>query len=421
MKYTKLPPKFIKVVVFLSTIGLIIEAYDFFSIGIISTAIWPYVFFKGVSSSAIAFSIFAYATILIGRPVGGAIFGHFGDKIGRKFSMFWSLFLSGIAMLLVALIPPIGIIAILLIAILRFAQGLGLGGDGGSSIVLSFEYANKGDKTGYFMSFPMAAAILGILLGLVGVILSENLESRIFLLSYGWRILIGIGSIALMVSAYLRMKVVESLDFKELSREGNVDPSPIKSAFKTYWKKIILLTLGMAYFPVMLNFVLYPYSIELYTKLGFVEKQVMMVFLAGSIIAFAFTLLGGYLGDKYGWKKVVLISAIGSLVTLPILLLHNLLGLIPLYVLSSLGWGAMGMYASEFIVKLRNTSAGTVFGLIGLFPAVLLLIVLPLSITLYGIVGSFMPIMAISEAITVLSIVSIFTLMRVNKNEGGIS
>jgi len=421
MKYTKLPSKFIKVVVFLSTIGLIIEAYDFFSIGIISTAIWPYVFFKGVSSSAIAFSIFAYATILIGRPVGGAIFGHFGDKIGRKFSMFWSLFLSGIAMLLVALIPPIGIIAILLIAILRFVQGLGLGGDGGSSIVLSFEYANKGDKTGYFMSFPMAAAILGILLGLVGVILSENLESKIFLLSYGWRILIGIGSIALMVSAYLRMKVVESLDFKELSREGNVDPSPIKSAFKTCWKKIVLLTLGMAYFPVMLNFVLYPYSIELYTKLGFVEKQVMMVFLAGSIIAFAFTLLGGYLGDKYGWKKVVLISAIGSLVTLPILLLHNLLGLIPLYVLSSLGWGAMGMYASEFIVKLRNTSAGTVFGLIGLFPAVLLLIVLPLSITLYGIVGSFMPIMAISEAITVLSIVSIFTLMRGNKNEGSIS
>jgi len=421
VKYTKLPSKFIKVVVFLSTIGLIIEFYDFFSMGIISTAIWPYVFFKGVSSSAIAFSIFAYATILIGKPVGGAIFGHFGDKIGRKFSMFWSLFVSGIAMLLVALIPPIGIRAILLIAILRLVQGLGLGGDGGSSIVLSFEYANKGDKTGYFMSFPMAAPILGILLGLVGVILSENLESRIFLLSYGWRILIGIGSIALMVSAYLRMKVVESLDFKELSREGNVDPSPIKSAFKIYWKKIVLLTLGIAYFPVILNFVLYPYSIELYTKLGFVEKQVMMVFLVGSILAFAFTILGGYLGDKYGWKKIVLISAISSLVTLPLLLMHSPLALIPPYVLASLGWGAIGMCASEFIVKLRNTSTGTVFGLIALFPAVLLLIVLPLSITLYGIVGSFMPIMTISEVITVISIVSIFTLMRVNKNEGGIS
>ncbi|PVU77932.1 MFS transporter, partial [Acidianus hospitalis] len=185
MKDIKIPSKFIRVVVILSTIGLIIEAYDFFSIGIISTAIWPYVFFKNASSSAIAFSILAYATILIGRPAGGVIFGHFGDKLGRKFSMFWSLFLSGITMLLVALMPPIGVLAVLFIAILRFMQGMGLGGDGGSSLVLSYEYAEKGERPGYLMSFPMASAILGIILGVLGVLISENLESKLFLLTYG--------------------------------------------------------------------------------------------------------------------------------------------------------------------------------------------------------------------------------------------
>ncbi|BDC17521.1 MFS transporter [Acidianus sp. HS-5] len=419
MGINKLPSKFIRTVVLLSTIGLIIEAYDFFSIGIISTAIWPYVFFKGASSAAIAFSIFAYATILIGRPVGGALFGHFGDKIGRKFSMFWSLFLSGIAMLLVALMPPLGILAIILIASLRFIQGLGLGGDGGSSLALSFEYANKGEKPGYFMSFPMAAAIIGILLGLVGVILSENVESKLFLLSYGWRILIGVGAIALIVSAYLRMRIVESFDFKELVKEGKVDSSPIKSVFKVYWKKILLLTLAMAYFPVMLNFVLYPYSIELYEKLGFAEKQVMLLFLIASVVATAFTLLGGYLSDKYNWKKVVLISALGSGVSLPLLLLHSFIGLIALYLLSTLGWGAMGMYASEFVVKLRNTGSGLVFGLIGIFPAVMLIAVLPALIALYGVVGSLTPTIGISEAITLVSIASVILLMR--RNEGGIS
>jgi hypothetical protein len=86
-----------------------------------------------------------------------------------------------------------------------------------------------------------------------------------------------------------------------------------------------------------------------------------------------------------------------------------------------MGWGAMGMYASEFVTKLRNTSTGTVFGLIGLFPAVLLLVILPISITVYGIIGSFMPIMAISEAITVISIISILSLIKVGKNEGSLS
>jgi MFS family permease len=418
MKDIKIPSKFIRVVVILSTIGLIIEAYDFFSIGIISTAIWPYVFFKSASSSAIAFSILAYATILIGRPAGGVIFGHFGDKLGRKFSMFWSLFLSGVAMLLVALMPPIGVLAVLFIAILRFMQGMGLGGDGGSSLVLSYEYAEKGERPGYLMSFPMAAAILGIILGVLGVLISENLESKLFLLTYGWRILIGIGAIAIMVSAYLRMKVVESLDFKRLLENNEVDPIPIKNAFKRCGKNIVLITLAIAYFPVILNFLLYPYSIELFTKMGFAEKQVMFTFLIASVLAFGFSILGGYLADKYGWKNIVLISAVGSLITLPILFTHLLMSLFPLYVLASMGWGAMGMYASEFIISLRNTSAGAVFGFIGLFPAVLLIAVLPALITVYGVVGSLMPISIIGELITAVSIISTLILIKARKVEG---
>jgi MFS family permease len=421
MKGIRLPPKFIRIVVILSTIGLIIEAYDFFSIGIISTAIWPYVFFKKATNFAIAFSILAYATILIGRPAGGVAFGHFGDKLGRKFSMFWSLFLSGSAMLLIALMPPIGITAVFLIAILRFIQGMGLGGDLGSSIVLSYEYANKGERTGYLLSFPMASAILGIILGVLGILLSERLESKIFLLTYGWRILIGAGAIAIIVSAYLRIRIVESLDFKEMVRSGKVEKSPIKSAFKKCGRNILLITLALAYFPVILNFLLYPYSIEFLENSGYNESTVTFTFLIASILAFVMTITGGYLADKYGWKKVVLISAIGSLASIPVFFTHSLFALFPVYMMASMGWGAMGISSSIFPVNLRNTSAGAVFGFIGLFPAVLLIVVLPTLISIYGVIGSFLPVSIITSMIIIISIMSILSIIRGGKVEGTIS
>jgi len=418
LKNVNLPSRFIRAVVILSTVGLIIEAYDFFSIGIISTAIWPYIFFSKATNLAIAFSILAYATILVGRPAGGVVFGHFGDKLGRKLSMFWSLLISGIAMLLVALMPPIGITAIILIAVLRFIQGMGLGGDLGSSIVLSYEYAEKAERTGYLTSFPQSSAILGIILGVLGILLSEKFETRMFLLNYGWRVLIGVGVIAVLVSAYLRMRIVESLDFKEVVRSGEVERSPIKSAFKKHGRDILLVTLAIAYFPVILNFLLYPYSIELLEKSGYDGNIVTFTFLIASFSAYMMTITGGYLADKYGWKKVVLTSAISSLVSVPLFFTHSLLALFPVYMMASMGWGAMGISSSMFPVKLRNTGAGAVFGFIGLFPAVLLLAVLPTLISVYGVVGSFLPVSIITSAITVVSIFSVLLIVGGEKVEG---
>jgi MFS family permease len=418
MKGAKLPPKFIRAVIILSTIGLIIEAYDFFSIGIISTAIWPYVFFKQATNFAVAFSILAYATILVGRPAGGVIFGHFGDKLGRKFSMFWTLIISGFAMLLIALMPAIGITAVFLIAILRFIQGMGLGGDIGSSLVLSYEYAEKGKRVGYLTSYLQASAILGIMLGVLGILLSESLESKIFLLTYGWRILIGVGAIAIIVSAYLRMRIVESLDFKEILMSGKVEKSPIKSAFKKCGRNILLITLAIAYFPVILNFLLYPYSIEFLEKSGYNESIVTFTFLIASVLAYAMVIVGGHLADKHGWKKVVLISAIGSLASIPVFFTHSLFALFPVYMMASMGWGAMGISSSAFPVNLRNTSAGAVFGFIGLFPAVLLIAVLPTLISIYGVIGSFLPLSIITSVITIISIMSILSIIRGNKVEG---
>jgi MFS family permease len=125
--------------------------------------------------------------------------------------MFLSLLISGQAILLVALMTPVGITAVFLIVILRFIQGMGLGGDMGSSIVLSYKFAEKGKRTRYFTSFPMASAVLGMMLGVLGILLSERLESKIFLLTYGWRIwriLMSVGTITIIVSAYLRMRML---------------------------------------------------------------------------------------------------------------------------------------------------------------------------------------------------------------------
>jgi MFS family permease len=416
MKGINLPLKFIRAVILLSAIGLVIETYDFFSIGIISTTIWTHVFFNKATNLAVAFSILAYATILVGRLAGGLIFGHFGDKLGRKFSMFWTLIISGFAMLLIALVPPIGITAIILIASLRFIQGFGLGGDAGSSLTLGYEYAEKGEKTAYHASFIQASAILGIILGVLGVLLSERLESREFLLMYGWRILVGIGAVAIIISAYLRARIVESLDFKELIRNGKIEKSPIKSAFKTCGKNIILVTLSVIYFPVILNFLLYPYSLEFLESLGYNQGVVTITFLIASISAYIMTIIGGYLADKYGWRKVVLISTIGSLASTPLFFTHSLFVLFPVYMIMSLGWGAIGVISSEFPVNLRNTGTGAVTGFIGLITAMLLIAVLPTLISLYGITGSLLPVLVITSVFIVVSIIS--TLVGGNKVEG---
>jgi len=416
MKGIELPPKFIRAVILLSTIGLMVETYDFFSIGIISTAIWTHLFFKEATNLAITFSIIAYATILVGRLVGGIIFGHFGDKLGRKFSMFWTLIISGLAMLLIALVPPIGITAIILIATLRFIQGLGLGGDAGSSLTLGYEYAHKGEKTAYYASFIQASAILGITLGVLGVLLSERFETQTFLLNYGWRILIGVGAIAIILSAYLRKRIVESLDFKEILRNGNIEKNPIKSAFKKHGKDIILTTLSVIYFPVILNFLLYPYSLEFLVKVGYSQSLVTLVFLIASISAFIMTIIGGYLADKYGWRKVVLFSALGSLFSIPFFFINSLFALFPIYMIMSLGWGAIGVISSVFSVNVRNTSTGAVTGFIGLITAVLLITVLPTLITVYGVIGSLLPVSIITSVVITISVIS--TLMGGNKVEG---
>jgi MHS family proline/betaine transporter-like MFS transporter len=295
---------------------------------------------------------------------------------------------------------------------------MGLGGDIGSSLVLSYEYANKGGRTGYLLSFLQASAILGIILGVLGILLSERLESKIFLLTYGWRILIGVGAIAIIVSAYLRMRIVESLDFKEILRSGKVDNSPIKSAFKKCGRNILLITLALAYFPVILNFLLYPYSIEFLEKSGYNESIVTFTFLIASMLAYAMVIVGGHLADKYSWRKVVLISAIGSLASIPVFFTHSLFALFPVYMMASMGWGAMGISSSTFPVNLRNTSTGAVFGFIGLFPAVLLLAVLPTLISIYGVIGSFLPVSITTSAIIIISIMSILSIIRGNKVEG---
>nr|ACI15729.1 putative transmembrane protein [Acidianus hospitalis W1] len=415
MKSVKLPPRFIRAVIILSTIGVAIHAYDLFALGIISTEIWPYVFFKKATNSAIALSILAYAAVLAGRPLGGVVFGHFGDRLGRKFSMFWTLLISGTAMLLITLMPPIGITAIILIAVLRFIQGMGGGGNLGSSIVLSYEYAEKGERAGYLLSFILASIILGIILGVLGVLISERLESEAFLLTYGWRILTGIGAVTVILSAYLRTRIVESLDFKEVLRSGEIEKNPIKTAFKKCWRNIILITLAIEYFPVILNFLLYPYSIELMENSGYNESIVTLTFLIASISAYAMTIVGGHLADKYGWKKVVLLSAIGSLASIPVLFIHSLFALFPVYILSSIGWGAMGVIPSTFAVNLRNTSTGAVFGLISSFPAVLLIAVLPTLISIYGVTGSLIPVSIITSVITIASIMSILSIVRRDK------
>ena len=239
----------IRKVAFASFIGTAIEWYDFFIYGTAAALVFGQLFFPGFSEGAGTLAAFATFSVgFIARPLGGVIFAHFGDRVGRKPMLVWSLMLMGVATLLIGFLPgfsSIGIWAPIILVALRFLQGFGVGGEWGGAALMSVEHAPD-NRRGFYGSWPQLGVPAGLLVGTaIFTIISGSVSDEQFL-AWGWRIPFLLSVLLIVVGLFVRLRISESPVFQQAMREREETQEeialPVLEAIKTYPKTIALAT-----------------------------------------------------------------------------------------------------------------------------------------------------------------------------------
>ena len=228
-----------------SFIGTTIEWYDYFLYGTAAALVFNELFFPNVDPLIGTLSAFAtFAVGFVARPLGGAIFGHYGDRIGRKAMLVLTLLMMGIATFLIGLLPTyetIGVWAPILLVVLRLLQGFGVGGEWGGAVLLAVEHSPR-DKRGFYGSLIQIGAPAGLLLGTGAFIIVASLPEEQFL-SWGWRVPFLVSVLLIGVGLFIRLKIPETPAFSQVKESGNEARIPIVEVFRTYPKNV-LLTMG---------------------------------------------------------------------------------------------------------------------------------------------------------------------------------
>jgi len=296
-----------------STIGTAIEWYDFFLYSTVTGLVFAKLFFPHSDpwvGTLEAFGI--YAVGFIARPVGAAIFGHYGDRIGRKSTLIATLLLMGLATFAVALVPTyasIGIWGAVILTILRFVQGVGVGGEWGGSVLMSMEWARTDQSRGFIASWPQFGVPCGLFLANLAVLAFSQMSGEQFL-AWGWRIPFALSLLLVGVGLYIRLGILETPIFAKLLAERKVDRTPMLTVMKRHPKEILLSAFArmaeQAPFYIFTAFI-FSYGIEtLHTSRNFLLTAV----LSASILSFFSIPFFGHLSDRIGRKTMYMIGAV---------------------------------------------------------------------------------------------------------------
>ncbi|MBC9813417.1 MHS family MFS transporter [Crocinitomicaceae bacterium CZZ-1] len=294
-----------------SSLGTLIEWYDFYIFGSLATIIGSKLFPSDAGASALINTLAIFAAGFIVRPFGALVFGRLGDLIGRKYTFLLTLVLMGGSTFLIGLIPSyesIGYAAPILVLILRLVQGLALGGEYGGAATYVAEHAPKG-KRGFFTSWIQTTATLGLFISLGVIVMTKNMLGNDVFADWGWRVPFLLSILLVVVSIYIRMKMHESPEFSRLKSEGKVSKNPLKESFskKENFKMVLLALFGAA----MGQGVIW-YTGQFYAQ-SFIENTCMVDFNDSRYIllwaiAFGtpFFVVFGALSDKIGRKWIML-------------------------------------------------------------------------------------------------------------------
>jgi MFS family permease len=230
-----------------STIGTTIEWYDFFLYSTVTGLVFAKLYFPESDPLVGTLQAFAiYAVGFIARPIGAAIFGHYGDRIGRKAALIATLLLMGIATFLVAFVPTyaqIGIWGAIILTILRFIQGVGVGGEWGGSVLLSMEWARSDHHRGFIAAWPQFGVPAGLFLANLAALAFSQIAGGQFLV-WGWRIPFFLSIILVGIGLYIRLGILETPTFARLVAERRVERTPAIEVIKRQPKEILLTALA---------------------------------------------------------------------------------------------------------------------------------------------------------------------------------
>ena len=302
--------------------GTSIEWYDFFLYGAAAALIFPTAFFgEATPSTALILSLLTFAAGFIARPIGGIIFGHYGDRVGRKKTLVMALILMGVSSTLIGLLPTyamIGITAPILLTSLRFAQGLAIGGQWGGAMLLVTESAPSNQR-GYYGAFAQAGAPVGVILANLAFIITSALVSEESFYSWGWRIPFLASAVLIGISMYIQLNLEDTKAFKELQalRESQKDNneelirrSPILEAIQKYPKRIALaagafLSIQVTFYILIAFLLAYGVTSAEITR----DDMLAAVLIASAIMVPVQFMFSSY-SDRHGRKGVFMAGAI---------------------------------------------------------------------------------------------------------------
>ncbi|MGF6639991.1 MFS transporter [Paraburkholderia sp. MM6662-R1] len=295
-----------------STIGTTIEWYDFFLYSIVTGLVFAKLFFPESDPLVGTLQAFLiYAVGFIARPVGAAIFGHYGDRIGRKATLIVTLLLMGLATFAVGFVPTyatIGIWGAILLTALRFIQGVGVGGEWGGSVLMSMEWARTNKHRGFIASWPQFGVPAGLFVANLVVLAISQISGSAFL-TWGWRVPFFLSIVLVAIGLYIRLSILETPIFAKLLAERRIEKAPMREVLRRQPKDILLSALArmaeQAPFYIFTAFI-FTYGVM---SLGVTRDLLLTAVLAASVLEFFTIPLFGHVSDLIGRRRMYVFGA----------------------------------------------------------------------------------------------------------------
>jgi MFS family permease len=386
--------------------GTTIEFYDFFIYGTAAALVFGPVFFPALGPAQATVAAFAtFGVAFFFRPVGSILFGHLGDRLGRKRTLIYTLLLMGLSTFAIGLLPTaetIGAAAPIILVVLRALQGLAVGGEWAGAALLTAEFAPK-DKRGLYSMFPQLGPGIAFVLSSTTFLVTALAMSNESFVAWGWRIPFLISILLVGIGLYIRLKITETPVFARALAAGNVSTKlPFADAVRHQWREILLtggtLTMLFGFFYISVTF-LTSYAGSNVERGGVLLLDRPTILVAGIVGGFVFAgscIVSALLSDRIGRRNVVLYGNLVALVAGPLAFLimqpgdapSFFIGLSLLLLVVGIPYGPAAAYLPEiFHTRYRYTGAGMGYNLAGILGGALPLVIAPPIALAYGGIG----------------------------------
>lgn len=401
-----------------SCVGTSIEWYDYYIFGTAAALVFPQLFypeFSDVAGTLAAFSTFAVG--FVARPLGGAIIGHFGDRIGRKTMLVLTLLMAGIATFVIGLLPPfsaIGAAAPVLLVALRLIQGFGVGGEWGGAVLIATEHASPRERAAYG-SFAQFGVPIGVLTSNLAFLLVSGLPDDAFL-AWGWRIPFLLSIVMLGVGIYVRRKITDAPEFQRLKQQRTVSKVPFGELLRNSPATLGLASL-VAIAPPAIGYTLIVYMLNYGTDVvGFNRTTLLLLIFVSTLPWIATIYISALIADRVGTRKVYAIGAAATVAAAFLLFVMvntaNVALALVAFVITAMVQGVMsgaqgGLFTQIFRTRMRYSGASIAYQIGGMLGGAVTPIV---ATALQGTYDASLPIASYVAGLAFLSFVAVLAL-----------